>query len=360
VSHPALAPVEGDMHSDAPQPTAARSPDRGVFISHGHADAELAEALARLLQHVLGLRPDEITCSSAPELGLRRGADVSDEIRERIEHARVFILLATAGSAGSQWVPHECGLAWAAAEGGNLGFYVATPTPADRAWVPAPYAQCVGVTLSRGDDTWQFLQQLRGELGAGAGGVPPFVTSLLELERRCAALEAEAATAAENARAAEYRQRLSRAARWKWAACLSVPLAAAALWAQHERYVGQAQDRETALNDMKAALSAQALACEERRSAELAEFSFSGFIQDPLHGLRCARVSVRRPGPDGAPRDISAACGADGVFVIPGADLKADPRERLPVTLFVGEDRYETVVDRSSAPIAIRLTGGGQ
>jgi hypothetical protein len=48
------------------------------------------------------------------------------------------------------------------------------------------------------------------------------------------------------------------------------------------------------------------------------------------------------------------------VFVIPGSDLKADPRERLPVTLFVGEDRYETVVDRSSAPIAIKLTGGGQ
>lgn len=348
------------MQSDAPQPPAARSPDRGVFISHGHADAELAEALARLLQHFLGLRPDQITCSSTPELGLRRGADVSDEIRERIEHARVFILLATASSAGSQWVPHECGLAWAAAEGGTLGFYVATPTPADRAWVPAPYAQCVGVTLSRGEDTWQFLQQLRSELGAGAGGVPPFVTGLLDLERRCATLETETATAAEKARAAEYQRMLSRAARWKWALCATALLAAVALGAQQARHVGQAQEHETALNGMKTALSAQALECEERRSAELAEFSFSGFIQDPLHGLRCARVSVRRPGPDGTPRDIDARCGADGVFVIPGSDLKADPRERLPVTLFVGEDRYETVVDRSSAPIAIRLTGGGQ
>lgn len=49
MSHPALAPVEGDMQSDAPQPTAACSPDRGVFINHGHADAELAEALFALL-----------------------------------------------------------------------------------------------------------------------------------------------------------------------------------------------------------------------------------------------------------------------------------------------------------------------
>jgi hypothetical protein len=58
------------MQSDAPRPPAARSPDRGVFISHGHADAELAEALARLLQHFLGLRPDQITCSSTQELGV--------------------------------------------------------------------------------------------------------------------------------------------------------------------------------------------------------------------------------------------------------------------------------------------------
>jgi hypothetical protein len=348
------------MQSDAPQPPAARSPDRGVFISHGHADAELAEALARLLQHFLGLRPDQITCSSTPELGLRRGADVSDEIRDRIEHAGVFILLATASSARSQWVPHECGLAWAAAESGTLRFYVATPTPADRESVPAPYAQCVGVTFSRGRDTWQFLLQLHGELEAGTGDVPSFVKSLLELEQRCAALETESAMAAEKARVAEYQQMLSRAARWRWALCVTALLAVGALLAQYRWHVGQAQTYTATLKQRDDALSSQALQCEERRSAELAEFSFSGFIQDPLHGLRCARVSVRRPGPDGTPRDINAMCGADGVFVIPGSDLKADPRERLPVTLFVGDDRYETVVDRSSAPIAIKLTGGGQ
>jgi hypothetical protein len=348
------------MQSDAPQPPAARLPDRGVFISHGHADGELAESLARLLQHFLGLRPEEITCSSTPDLGLRRGADLSDEIRDRIEHARVFILLATACSARSEWVPHECGLAWAAAEGGTLRFYVATPTTADRAYVPAPYEQCVGVTLRDGRDAWQFLLQLRGELEAGAGGGPPFVTTLLEIEQTCAELETERALAADKAGLAEAQRKLSRAARWKWALCATALLAVVALLFQYRWHAGQAESWTAALKQKDDALSAQALECEKRRSEELAEFSFSGFIQDPLHSLRCARVSVQRPGPDGTPRYIEKACGRDGIFVIPGSDLKADPRERLPVTLFVGEDRYETVVDRSSAPIAIKLTGGGQ
>ena len=196
------------MQSDTSQPPAARSPDRGIFISHGHADAELAESLARLLQHFLGLQPDQITCSSTPELGLRRGGDVGDEIRHRLERSGVFILLATANSASSQWVPLECGLASAAAERGTIKFFVAVPTPADRESVPAPYAQQVSVTLSQDRDTWQFLLQLRGELGAGAGDVPSFVESLLDLEQKCSAIEAARAAAAGLAREAEYRQKL--------------------------------------------------------------------------------------------------------------------------------------------------------
>jgi hypothetical protein len=348
------------MQSDTPLPPAARSPDRGIFISHGHADAELAESLARLLQYFLGLRPDQITCSSTPELGLRRGGDVNDEIKHRIERSSVFVLLATANSAASQWVPLECGLASAAAERGTLKFFVAVPTPADREAVPAPYAQQVSVTLSQERDTWQFLLQLRGELGEGAGNVPSFVESLLDLEQKCSAIEASRAAKAGLAREAEYKERLSRAARWRWAACAAMLLAVVALGVQYQRHAGEAKEHAAALIEKDKTLSAQALACEQRRSAELAEFSFSGFIHDPVRGLKCARVSVRRPGPDGTPKDIPAICGADGVFVIPGADLKADPRERLPLTLFVGGDRYETVVDRSSAPIAIKLAGGGQ
>jgi hypothetical protein len=33
---------------------------------------------------------------------------------------------------------------------------------------------------------------------------------------------------------------------------------------------------------------------------------------------------------------------------------------RLLATLFAGDDRSETIADRSSAPIATTLTGGGQ
>jgi len=359
-----LAPVEGDMQSDTPQPPAARSPDRGIFISHGHADAELAESLARLLQHFLGLRPDQITCSSTPELGLRRGGDVSDEIRQRLERSGVFILLATANSASSEWVPLECGLASAAAERGTIKFFVAVPTPADRESVPAPYARQVSVTLSQDRDTWQFLLQLRGELGAGAGDVPSFVESLLDLEQKCSAIETARAAAAGLAREAEYRQRLSRAARWKWAACVAVLLAVVALVVQHQRHVGQAQGYAAALDgkekQKQTELSALASAFNQQRVAELARFSFTGFVQDPIHGRRCSAVRVRVTGADGQSREIVKPCGPDGIFSIPGADLRADPREPLPVTFSVDGKDYDRIVDRSSALIAITLTGGDQ
>ena len=350
------------MQSDTSQPPAARSPDRGIFISHGHADAELAESLARLLQHFLGLQPDQITCSSTPELGLRRGGDVGDEIRHRLERSGVFILLATANSASSQWVPLECGLASAAAERGTIKFFVAVPTPADRESVPAPYAQQVSVTLSQDRDTWQFLLQLRGELGAGAGDVPSFVESLLDLEQKCSAIEAARAAAAGLAREAEYKQKLSRAARWKWAACVAVLIAVVALLFQHQRHLGQARGYAAALDakarEKGAELSALQTVCNQQHDAYLRQFSFTGFIKDPVRGRKCASVSVRVVDADGTVRTPGAKCDPDGVFLISGSDLKADLGQRLPVTIKVGEENYERVIDRSSALIAITLTGG--
>lgn len=348
------------MPSVAMQPSVNPSPEVGVFISHGHADAEVAEALARVLQHRLGLQPAQITCSSTPELGLRRGADVSDEIRDRIQHARVFILLATANSAKSQWVPHECGLASSVAERSPLAFYVVTPTATDREFVPAPYAQCVGVTLSNGEDTWQFLSQLGADVDATGGDRDAAVVEMLGLQRMCAAYDAERDEACAAASKVELQAALRRASRTRLALLAT---AAAALLAVGGVYLWHVTTTERLaagvaqqLEDKDRQLSAQALAFEQRRSAELAEFPFSGFIQDGRR--KCASVSVRRMRPDGKPKLVTAECGADGIFVIPGEELNADPRERLPITVVVNGAPYQTIVDRSSAPVAIRLTGG--
>jgi hypothetical protein len=85
-----------------------------VFISHSSKDAVLAFALIELLQAGLGLRPNQIRCSSVDGYRLPVGVNTEAKLREEVNGARVVIGLITPSSLSSAFVMFELGARWGA------------------------------------------------------------------------------------------------------------------------------------------------------------------------------------------------------------------------------------------------------
>lgn len=84
-----------------------------VFISHSSKDKELALALIELLRNALGLRDDEIRCTSVDGFRLPAGAKAEDQLKTEVHAAQAFIGLITSNSLKSAYVLFELGARWA-------------------------------------------------------------------------------------------------------------------------------------------------------------------------------------------------------------------------------------------------------
>lgn len=79
-----------------------------IFISHHGKDAEIADALADLLQNsIVGLRPTEIFCTTPRRAKLSIGKPVLEELTRKAAGAAIFLCVVTKRSAGSKYVLHE-------------------------------------------------------------------------------------------------------------------------------------------------------------------------------------------------------------------------------------------------------------
>jgi hypothetical protein len=85
-----------------------------VLISHSSKDAALALALIELLRAGLGLRPDQIRCSSVDGYRLPAGVNTDAQLQGEVNIAKVVIGLMTPHSLASPYVLFELGARWGA------------------------------------------------------------------------------------------------------------------------------------------------------------------------------------------------------------------------------------------------------
>src|SRR5271165_4485656 len=84
-----------------------------VFISHSHADRELAEALVEFLLASLEIAPNNVRCTSVPGHQLAFGRTIAEQLKADINTSSAVMVLLTKTSMGSKWVMFELGASWA-------------------------------------------------------------------------------------------------------------------------------------------------------------------------------------------------------------------------------------------------------
>ncbi|MDJ0897167.1 MAG: TIR domain-containing protein [Xenococcus sp. MO_188.B8] len=84
-----------------------------IFISHSYLDEAIAYKLVNFLLAALSIKEEEIFCSSNPDQGLDfRFTGVPDQLKEKLKNSEALIVLITAHSLHSAWIPFEVGTFW--------------------------------------------------------------------------------------------------------------------------------------------------------------------------------------------------------------------------------------------------------
>ena len=84
-----------------------------IFISHSHSDEMIAFKLVQFLMAALGLKEKEILCTSNPDQGLSySSSSIIDQLKKQLKNSEALIVLITADSLYSTWIPFEAGSFW--------------------------------------------------------------------------------------------------------------------------------------------------------------------------------------------------------------------------------------------------------
>ena len=142
-----------------------------AFISHSHADKELAEAFAELVRTAFSLPAEAIRCTSVPAYALPYGVDSTVHIKRDVMNADVLIGIVTQTSRESAWVLFELGARW-----GQSKHLVPVLTPAaDVSTLPPPLRDSNAVKCS----TYEVMKLIE-ELAPIFGVAPPRTTAYLK------------------------------------------------------------------------------------------------------------------------------------------------------------------------------------
>ena len=134
-----------------------------LFISHAHADQDLALGLTRVLELGLDVPPGAIRCSSVPGYDLPPGSDFAQTLRQDLAGARCVIGLWTDHSLASQWCLFELGAAWGLAQRTLL---LCQDAQALRD-PPAGFRSILGTQLSDPQQLRRFLAEVESITGWG-------------------------------------------------------------------------------------------------------------------------------------------------------------------------------------------------
>lgn len=85
-----------------------------LFLSHSSEDSEIAASLVQLFSTAIGLRSQEIRCTSIDGYRLPGGADFDEQLRDEILSAECFVGLVSEKSLSSAYVLFELGARWGA------------------------------------------------------------------------------------------------------------------------------------------------------------------------------------------------------------------------------------------------------
>jgi glucan-binding YG repeat protein len=84
-----------------------------IFISHSHSDKIIAYKLVNFLLAALKLDEEEILCTSNPDQGLSfTSSSITDQLKNELKTSEALIVLITADSLHSAWIPFEAGSFW--------------------------------------------------------------------------------------------------------------------------------------------------------------------------------------------------------------------------------------------------------
>jgi len=86
-----------------------------VFISHTKKDENLVEEFVDLLHVGVGVRPDDIFCSSLPGMDIPTGMDFVSYIKSKVQNPDFVLLIITPEFLKSQFCNNEVGASWALA-----------------------------------------------------------------------------------------------------------------------------------------------------------------------------------------------------------------------------------------------------
>lgn len=85
-----------------------------IFISHSSRDKKLVSLFVdHILRLGIGLRAEDIFCSSIEEMGIKNGADIRSHIQENIRNAEFSFLLISKNYKKSEICLNEMGAVWA-------------------------------------------------------------------------------------------------------------------------------------------------------------------------------------------------------------------------------------------------------
>lgn len=123
--------------------------DKKIFISHSSYDKDIVEKFVdHILQLGIGIKPEDIFCTSIEDLGIRNGEDIRKHIHENIRNVDYSFLMISKNYKASEICLNEMGAVWA--YDNNVRLYIlpdvdfkeigwlCDPRKADRINTPVP------------------------------------------------------------------------------------------------------------------------------------------------------------------------------------------------------------------------------